>query len=114
MIEPAEAQRLELAQGDAGPGPGGLPRGRAGPAPARVRGTTGWDGRDDDDAATLRTHTYALDAVRIVYALGRRSAAAAVGHDLGAMVPARWVQREQPQRSNAAPLGFHRKPDSAP
>ncbi|WCS28473.1 alpha/beta hydrolase (plasmid) [Methylobacterium sp. NMS14P] len=75
--------------------------------------TTGRDGRDDGDAAAFRTHTYALDAVRIVYALGRRSAAA-VGHDLGAMVAARWVQRAQPQRSNTAPLGFHRKPDSAP
>lgn len=48
-------------------------------------GTTGWD---DRDVAAFRTHAYALDAMRIVFALGRRSVAAVVGHDFGSMVAA--------------------------
>jgi pimeloyl-ACP methyl ester carboxylesterase len=51
-------------------------------------GTTGWDGRYDGDWAAFRTHAYALDALRIVRALGHRSAAAVVGHDVGSMVAA--------------------------
>ncbi len=48
-------------------------------------GTTGWDAHADP--ATFRTHALALDALRIVSALGYRSAAV-VGHDVGAMVAA--------------------------
>ena len=51
-------------------------------------GTTGWDGRYDGDYALFRTHSYALDAMRLVFALGHRSVAAIVGHDFGSMVAA--------------------------
>lgn len=51
-------------------------------------GTIGWDGRYDGDYATFRTHAYALDAMRLVFALGHRSVAAVVGHDFGSMVAA--------------------------
>lgn len=51
-------------------------------------GTTGWDGRYDGDLASFRTHSYALDAMRVVFALGHRSVAAVVGHDFGSMVAA--------------------------
>jgi pimeloyl-ACP methyl ester carboxylesterase len=55
-------------------------------------GTTGWegsrDGRHDSDLASFRTHAYALDALRLVFALGYRSAAAVIGHDVGSMVAA--------------------------
>lgn len=48
-------------------------------------GTTGWDA--ERDPAAFRTHAYATDALRIVSALGYRSAAV-VGHDFGSMVAA--------------------------
>ncbi|MCJ2032862.1 alpha/beta fold hydrolase [Methylobacterium sp. J-068] len=51
-------------------------------------GTTGWDARSDADVAGFRTHAYALDALRVVFALGYRSVAAVVGHDFGSMVAA--------------------------
>ncbi len=51
-------------------------------------GTSGWDGRYDGDYATFRTHSYALDAMRLVFALGHRSVAAVVGHDFSSMVAA--------------------------
>ena len=51
-------------------------------------GTTGWDGRYDGDYAMFRTHSYALDAMRLVFALGHRSVAAVVGHDFGSMIAA--------------------------
>ena len=51
-------------------------------------GTTGWDGRYDADVAAFRTQAYALDAMRVVFALGHRSVAAVVGHDFGSMVAA--------------------------
>lgn len=47
--------------------------------------TTGWDA---GDVASFRTHAYALDAMRVVFALGHRSVAAVVGHDFGSMVAA--------------------------
>ena len=51
-------------------------------------GTTGWDGRYDGNYAMFRTHSYAVDAMRLVFALGHRSVAAVIGHDFGSMVAA--------------------------
>lgn len=50
--------------------------------------TTGWDNRYDGDVASFRTHSFALDAMRVLFALGHRTAAAVVGHDFGSMVAA--------------------------
>src|SRR5579871_7039179 len=51
-------------------------------------GTTGWDGRFDRDLASFRQLNLAQDAIELVFALGRREAAALVGHDFGSPVAA--------------------------
>ncbi len=51
-------------------------------------GTTGWDGRFDGDLAAFRQLNLAQDAIELVFALGRREAAALVGHDFGSPVAA--------------------------
>ena len=51
-------------------------------------GTTGWEARTERDLASFSTHAYALDAMRVVFALGHRSVAGVVGHDFGSMVAA--------------------------
>jgi pimeloyl-ACP methyl ester carboxylesterase len=48
--------------------------------------TAGWDDRYDGDVASFRTHSLARDALGVVSALGYRSVAAVVGHDIGAIV----------------------------
>jgi pimeloyl-ACP methyl ester carboxylesterase len=48
--------------------------------------TTGWDDRYDGDVASFRTHSFARDALGVVSAMGYRSVAAVVGHDIGAIV----------------------------
>jgi pimeloyl-ACP methyl ester carboxylesterase len=45
--------------------------------------TSGWDDRYDGDVASFRTHSFARDALGIVSAMGYRSVAALVGHDIG-------------------------------
>jgi pimeloyl-ACP methyl ester carboxylesterase len=50
--------------------------------------TTGWDDRYDGDLASFRTHSFARDALGVVSALGYRSVAAVVGHDIGSMIAA--------------------------
>jgi pimeloyl-ACP methyl ester carboxylesterase len=50
--------------------------------------TTGWDDRYDGDVASFRTHSLARDALGVVSALGYRSIAAVVGHDVGSMMAA--------------------------
>ena len=46
-------------------------------------GTTGWDARFDGDLAPFRQLNLALEAIELVFALGRREAADVVGHDFG-------------------------------
>jgi pimeloyl-ACP methyl ester carboxylesterase len=48
--------------------------------------TTGWDDRYDGDLASFRTHGLARDALGVVSAMGYRSVAAVVGHDIGSIV----------------------------
>jgi pimeloyl-ACP methyl ester carboxylesterase len=48
--------------------------------------TTGWDDRYDGDFASFRTHGLARDALGVVSAMGYRSVAAVVGHDIGSIV----------------------------
>jgi pimeloyl-ACP methyl ester carboxylesterase len=50
--------------------------------------TSGWDDRYDGDLASFRTHSCARDALGVVSALGYRSVAAVVGHDVGSMIAA--------------------------
>jgi pimeloyl-ACP methyl ester carboxylesterase len=50
--------------------------------------TTGWDGRYDGDVASFRLFNLARDALEVVFALGRRSVAAVIGHDFGSPVAA--------------------------
>jgi pimeloyl-ACP methyl ester carboxylesterase len=48
--------------------------------------TMGWDGRYDGDVASFRTHGLARDALGVLSAMGYRSVAAVVGHDIGSIV----------------------------
>jgi pimeloyl-ACP methyl ester carboxylesterase len=48
--------------------------------------TTGWDDRYDGDVASFRTHSLARDALGVLSAMGYRSVAAVVGHDIGSIV----------------------------
>jgi len=50
--------------------------------------TTGWDDNYDGDIASFRMLNAARDALGLVFALGHRSVAAAVGHDFGSPVAA--------------------------
>ncbi len=50
--------------------------------------TTGWDGDYDGDVSSFRLLSIARDALALVFALGRRSVAAVVGHDFGSPVAA--------------------------
>jgi len=50
--------------------------------------TTGWDGSYDGDLASFRLFNLAQDALELVFALGRRSVAAVIGHDFGSPVAA--------------------------
>lgn len=50
--------------------------------------TTGWDGRYDGDLDSFRLLNVARDALGLVFALGRRSVAAVIGHDFGSPVAA--------------------------
>jgi pimeloyl-ACP methyl ester carboxylesterase len=50
--------------------------------------TTGWDARYDGDVEAFRLLHLATDAMALVHALGRRSVAAVLGHDLGSPVAA--------------------------
>jgi pimeloyl-ACP methyl ester carboxylesterase len=50
--------------------------------------TSGWDDRYDGDLASFRTHSFARDALGVVSAMGYRSVAAIVGHDIGSMMAA--------------------------
>lgn len=50
--------------------------------------TTGSDNAYDGDVASFRTHNLARDALGLVMAMGHRSVAAVVGHDVGASVAA--------------------------
>jgi pimeloyl-ACP methyl ester carboxylesterase len=50
--------------------------------------TSGWDDRYDGDLASFRTHSFARDALGVVSAMGYRSVAAVVGHDIGSMMAA--------------------------
>jgi pimeloyl-ACP methyl ester carboxylesterase len=45
--------------------------------------TTGWDGDYDGDLAPFRMLNVVKDALALVFALGRRSVAAVIGHDFG-------------------------------
>src|SRR5437016_8200381 len=50
--------------------------------------TTGWDGAYDGDVGSFRILNVVKDAVALVFALGRRTVAAVVGHDFGSPVAA--------------------------
>jgi pimeloyl-ACP methyl ester carboxylesterase len=50
--------------------------------------TTGWDGRYDGDVGSFRLFNLARDALELVFALGRRSVDAVIGHDFGSPVAA--------------------------
>ncbi len=50
--------------------------------------TTGWDGRYDGDLASFRFFNLVRDALELVFALGRKSVAAVIGHDFGSPVAA--------------------------
>ena len=50
--------------------------------------TTGWDARYDGDVASFRQFNLARDALELVFALGRQSVAAVIGHDFGSPVAA--------------------------
>ena len=50
--------------------------------------TTGWDVRYDGDVGSFSLLSIVRDALALVFALGRRSVAAVVGHDFGAPVAA--------------------------
>lgn len=57
--------------------------------------TTGWDGNYDGDLATYRMLNLVRDVMGLVFALGRRSVAAVVGHDFGSPVAA-WCSLIRP------------------
>src|ERR1700760_858763 len=50
--------------------------------------TTGWDGRYDGDLGSFRFFNLVRDALELVFALGRKSVAAVIGHDFGSPVAA--------------------------
>ena len=50
--------------------------------------TTGWDGRYDGDLGSFRMLNLVRDALGLLWALGRRSVAAVIGHDFGSPVAA--------------------------
>ena len=57
--------------------------------------TTGWDPAYDGDLRSFRLLNLVQDALALVFALGRRSVAAVVGHDFGASVAA-WCALVRP------------------
>ena len=57
--------------------------------------TTGWDGDYDGDLGSFRLLNLVRDALGLVWALGYRSVAAAVGHDFGSPVAA-WCSLVRP------------------
>ena len=50
--------------------------------------TTGWDGAYDGDLGSFRITNIVTDALGLLFALGKRSVAAVVGHDFGSPVAA--------------------------
>jgi pimeloyl-ACP methyl ester carboxylesterase len=77
--------------------------------------TTGWDGRYDGDLRSFRMLNLVTDALALVFALGRESVAAVVGHDFGSPVAA-WCSLIRPDvfRSVALMSSPFRGPPALP
>ena len=82
-----------MAAHHAGPGAGGLPRHRAGPA--RLRAHDGGDPDYDDDLASYRLFNLVRDVMGLLDALGRTEVALLAGHEFGASVAA-WAALIRP------------------
>jgi pimeloyl-ACP methyl ester carboxylesterase len=65
--------------------------------------TTGWNADYDADLSPWRPINLARDAVGLVYALGYRSVAAVIGHDIGSLVAA-WATLIRPDIFRAVAL----------
>jgi len=79
-------------------------------------GTTGWDPRYDGDLASFHMTNLVADARALLAALGRRGAAAVIGHDFGSPVAA-WCALLHPEAFGAVALmsaPFPGPPKAAP